>query len=182
MENYAQKTADYAYHLDRVLASELPPDALAAELALLDSLFVNGRLVVLKEIAAMVWGLPGDPDYGWEDARPDLSQAEKQRLILDMVGVFKAGGDALVPELYHRTPRYIKFRGERIKIKVVHSEAWGYVLFRALEEEAYYLEVLKNVSAVYYNETYRLTTAQGEAFLARPSYEAALGNPGEPEG
>lgn len=178
---HEQKTIAYAQQLERVLTSDLSQEDLAAALARLDDLYVNGRLVALKETAAKVWGLPGDPDYVWEDARPALSLEEKQRLILDVVGVFKAGGDSDVPKLYHAILQYIRFRGERIRIKAVLSDGWGYTLYRALDEEAYYLEVTQNMSFAYYSNCYRLSLAQGDAFLAHPSYEAALGNPGEPE-
>jgi hypothetical protein len=176
-----KKTIAYAQQFDRVLTSVLSKEDLASALSSFDDLYVNGRLVALKEIAAMVWGLSGDPNYVWEDARPELSLEEKQRLILGVVGVFKAGGDSDVPKLYHAILQYIRFRGERIRIKAVLSDGWGYTLYRALEDEAYYLEVTKNMSFAYYSDCYRLSLAQGEAFLVHPSYEAALGNPGEPE-
>ncbi len=176
-----EKTQRYARRLEQVLTSGLDQDALARALAEFDDLFVNGRLVHAKEVAEMVWGLPGDPDYHWTDARPDLSLPEKKSLVLENIRLFAEGGDQELTRLFYAQTAYIRFRGARIRVERVLQDDGGFILYRALDEEAYYLDVMKNMSFAYYSECYRLSKPQGEAFLAKPSYEAALGNPGEPE-
>ena len=181
MKDTTETTLDYARRLDRILADELTGEALASALAQLSPLYVDSRLVELQKAAAMVWGLPGHPDYTWEDARPDLNQADKKALIRGVLASHLAGVPTELPQLFHRKTAYIHFRDARVRVEEVLFEAWGYILYRALDTDAYYLNVCKNMSFAYYDETYRLTKAQGEAFIAKPSYEAALGNPGEPE-
>lgn len=181
MEHPTDPTRDYARHLDRILADDLNGDALASALDQLSPLYVDSRLVELQKTAAMVWGLPGDPDYTWEDARPDLAQADKQALVRAVLTSHLAGAPTELPQLFHRKTAYIQFRGERIRVEEVLREDWGYILYRALDADTYYLNVCKNNSFAYYDETYRLSKAQGEAFISQPSYAAALGNPGEPE-
>lgn len=181
MEHPTDPTLAYARRLQAILAENLTDEALASALDQLSPLYVDSRLVALREAAAMVWGLPGHPDYTWEDARPDLTQADKQALLREVLASHLGGAPVELPTLFHRKTAYIHFRDERIRVEEVLHEAWGYILYRALDEEAYYLNVMKNMSFAYYDETYRLDKSQGEAFIAQPSYAAALANPGEPE-
>jgi hypothetical protein len=181
MEHPTDPTLDYARRLDRILADDLTSEALASALDQLSPLYVDSRLVELQKTAAIVWGLPGHPDYTWEDARPDLTQADKQALIRAVLTSHLAGAPTDLPQLFHRKTAYLHFRDARVRVEEVLREDWGYLLYRALDTDHYYLNVCKNMSFAYYDETYRLSKAQGEAFIAHPSYEAALCNPGEPE-
>jgi hypothetical protein len=114
------------------------------------------------------------PTLSFEDLMPDLDQESRRRMIWDKFEKFLAGNfEDEDSEPYRIYTKYIIYNSKRIEVKELCRENFGFILFRAVDGNDYYLDVVLNQSFAYWNETCMVPAADAETFLNNPGYANA---------
>jgi hypothetical protein len=118
--------------------------------------------------------IPDDETHAFKDLRPDLDANAKLMMIRDTFEKFLNNEFREGVRLYKYYTKYLIVDLQKIEVEEVCREDFGFILYRTVNGEDYYLDVLVNQSFAYWSENCKLLAADAEAFLKKPNYLAAL--------
>lgn len=109
----------------------------------------------------------------FKDLRPELSENEKR---LSIIVAFKEAlkGNLNFENTYETYIKYVIYNSDKIEVTEIYRENFGFILFKAVNSNEYYLDVMKNHSFAYWSELARITPSDAEELLKNSSYQNSL--------
>lgn len=134
---------------------------------------INGGIREWVTQLECVLGIFARDRWACRDLFPEKPQAVKLEVLI-AEGKKMLKGKYELERLFSLYPRFITVNALSIEVEELAKENYGFILYRAVETEIHYLEVVRNHSAAHWEETVLLTAEEADEFRSAPSYEFAL--------
>jgi hypothetical protein len=156
----------YKIELDRLLKEDLKSAIEHSDTIPVSMVIKN----IFFEIACL-YDVFEDDCRSCRDLHPELSIDNKKDILRTALSDLLMSQYKDHPILYAHCIDHIYFGGDKIEVTEICREDWGYIIFKAVGNNDYYLDLMMNKSSAYWSETRKIDEAAAESLIADPSVE-----------
>ena len=130
--------------------------------------------MVIKNIffeIACLYDVFEDDCRSCRDLHPELGNDNKKDILRTALSDLLMSQYKDHPKLYDYCIDYIYYGGTKIEVTEICREDWGYILFKGIGNNRYYLDLMMNKTFAYWSETRIIDEAAAKSLIADPSIE-----------
>jgi hypothetical protein len=125
-----------------------------------ETVSINGLIRDKVTNLACHYGIYVSEYMGFRLINPDINFESGESVLKDTLQILQQSGDIEVPEnLYRFYQRRLEVDNKHLDVEEVFDDPWNFKIFKAADSEDYYVDILLNQSAAYYNKVVKVPEA-----------------------